>query len=115
MFDVFKISSSVTGIQHSVLDYNFFFFFINITCRSTEQDRIPVMRGQWFIDGTWLPLEEDESDLIEQEHLLCFRGQQMRDTYEIEAVTTTVDSKDGREFKTDRKDREMPLCVRQRR
>lgn len=35
----------------------------------------------------------------------------MRDTYEIEAVTTTVDSKDGREFKTDRKDREMPLCV----
>uniref|UniRef100_I3IZN2 DDHD domain containing 1b n=1 Tax=Oreochromis niloticus TaxID=8128 RepID=I3IZN2_ORENI len=60
-----------------------------------QQDRIPVMRGQWFIDGTWLPLEEDESDLIEQEHLLCFRGQQMRDTYEIEAVTTTVDSKDA--------------------
>ncbi|XP_006796333.1 phospholipase DDHD1b isoform X1 [Neolamprologus brichardi] len=60
-----------------------------------QQDRIPVMRGQWFIDGTWLPLEEDESDLIEQEHLLRFRGQQMRDTYEIEAVTTTVDSKDA--------------------
>lgn len=61
-----------------------------------EQDRIPVMRGQWFVDGTWLPLEEDESDLIEQEHLSCFRGQQMRDTYEVEAVTTTVDSKDGK-------------------
>ncbi|KAG7220749.1 hypothetical protein INR49_031992 [Caranx melampygus] len=60
-----------------------------------QQDRIPVMRGQWFIDGTWLPLEEDESDLIELEHLLCFRGQQMRDTYEMEAVTTTVDSKDA--------------------
>lgn len=53
------------------------------------------MRGQWFIDGTWLPLEEDESDLIELKHLACFRGQQMRDTYEMEAVTTTVDSKDG--------------------
>uniref|UniRef100_A0A3Q0SHY6 DDHD domain containing 1b n=1 Tax=Amphilophus citrinellus TaxID=61819 RepID=A0A3Q0SHY6_AMPCI len=60
-----------------------------------QQDRIPVMRGQWFIDGTWLPLEEDESDLIEQEHLSRFRGQQMRDTYEMEAVTTTVDSKDA--------------------
>uniref|UniRef100_A0A3Q1JXG4 DDHD domain-containing protein n=1 Tax=Anabas testudineus TaxID=64144 RepID=A0A3Q1JXG4_ANATE len=60
-----------------------------------QQDRIPVMRGQWFIDGTWLPLEEDESDLIELEHLSCFRGQQMRDTYEMEAVTTTVDSKDA--------------------
>ncbi|XP_044024663.1 phospholipase DDHD1b isoform X1 [Siniperca chuatsi] len=60
-----------------------------------QQDRIPVMRGQWFIDGTWLPLEEDESDLIEMEHLACFRGQQMRDTYEMEVVTTTVDSKDA--------------------
>ncbi|KAM6954266.1 phospholipase DDHD1b [Aplochiton taeniatus] len=60
-----------------------------------QQDRIPVMRGQWFIDGTWLPLEEDESDLIELEHLARFRGQQMRDTYETEVVTTTVDSKDA--------------------
>ncbi|XP_058469499.1 phospholipase DDHD1b [Solea solea] len=60
-----------------------------------QQDRIPVMRGQWFTDGTWLPLEEDESDLIEEEHLTRFRGQQMRDTYEMEAITTTVDSKDA--------------------
>ncbi|XP_061610064.1 phospholipase DDHD1b isoform X2 [Phyllopteryx taeniolatus] len=60
-----------------------------------QQDRIPVMRGQWFIDATWLPLEEDESDMIEQEHLARFRGQQMRDTYEMEVVTTTVDSKDA--------------------
>ncbi|KAK5853329.1 hypothetical protein PBY51_007125 [Eleginops maclovinus] len=60
-----------------------------------QQDRIPVMRGQWFIDGTWLPLEEDESDLIEIEHLARFRGQQMRDTYEMEVVDTTVDIKDA--------------------
>ncbi|KAF1376270.1 hypothetical protein PFLUV_G00209100 [Perca fluviatilis] len=60
-----------------------------------QQDRIPVMRGQWFIDGTWLPLEEDESDLIEMENLARFRGQRMRDTYEMEVVTTTVDSKDA--------------------
>ncbi|XP_037606215.1 phospholipase DDHD1b [Sebastes umbrosus] len=60
-----------------------------------QQDRIPVMRGQWFVDGTWLPLEEDESDFIEMEHLARFRGQQMRDTYEMEVVTTTVDIKDA--------------------
>uniref|UniRef100_A0A674F2J2 DDHD domain containing 1b n=1 Tax=Salmo trutta TaxID=8032 RepID=A0A674F2J2_SALTR len=55
------------------------------------------MRGQWFIDGTWLPLEEDESDLIELEHLARFRGHQMREIYETatEVVTTTVDCKDA--------------------
>lgn len=61
----------------------------------TEQDHIPVMRGQWFIDGTWLPLEEEESDLIEREHLNHFRGQQMQDTFETDLVVKTVDSKDG--------------------
>uniref|UniRef100_A0A8C9T1M4 DDHD domain containing 1 n=1 Tax=Scleropages formosus TaxID=113540 RepID=A0A8C9T1M4_SCLFO len=60
-----------------------------------QQDRIPVMRGQWFIDGTWLPLEEDESDLIETEHLACFRGQQMQDTFDTDVVAKTVDSKDA--------------------
>ncbi|XP_035023582.2 phospholipase DDHD1 isoform X1 [Hippoglossus stenolepis] len=59
-----------------------------------QQDHISVMRGQWFIDGTWLPLEEEESDLIEQEHLSHFRGQQMQDTFESDLVVKTVDSKD---------------------
>ncbi|KAL4656257.1 phospholipase DDHD1-like [Arapaima gigas] len=59
-----------------------------------QQDQIPVMRGQWFIDGTWLPLEEDESDLIEMEHLACFRGQQMQDTFDTDVVAKTVDSQD---------------------
>uniref|UniRef100_A0A8C9WRE3 DDHD domain containing 1 n=1 Tax=Scleropages formosus TaxID=113540 RepID=A0A8C9WRE3_SCLFO len=63
-----------------------------------QQDRIPVMRGQWFIDGTWLPLEEDESDLIETEHLACFRGQQMQDTFDTDVVAKTVDSKDGEKY-----------------
>lgn len=53
------------------------------------------MRGQWFIDGTWLPLEEEESDLIEQEHLNHFRGQQTQDTFETDFVVKTIDSKDG--------------------
>ncbi|XP_056151935.1 phospholipase DDHD1 isoform X2 [Lampris incognitus] len=60
-----------------------------------QQDCIPVMRGQWFIDGTWLPLDEEESDLIEQEHLNCFRGQQMQDTFKSDAVVKTVDSHDA--------------------
>lgn len=53
------------------------------------------MRGQWFIDGTWTPVEEDESDLIEKEHLACFRGQQVQDAFETDALAKTVDRKDG--------------------
>lgn len=53
------------------------------------------MRGQWFIDGTWLPLDEEESDLIETEHLNCFRGQQMQDSFESDVVAKTVDGTDG--------------------
>ncbi|XP_040055444.2 phospholipase DDHD1 isoform X2 [Gasterosteus aculeatus] len=60
-----------------------------------QQDNIPVIRGQWFIDGTWVLLEEEESDLIEQEHLNRFRGQQMQDTFETDMLVGTVDSKDA--------------------
>ncbi|XP_012306452.2 phospholipase DDHD1 isoform X2 [Aotus nancymaae] len=59
-----------------------------------QADKIPVMRGQWFIDGTWQPLEEEESNLIEQEHLKCFRGQQMQENFDIE-VSKSIDGKDG--------------------
>nr|XP_021499017.1 phospholipase DDHD1 isoform X3 [Meriones unguiculatus] len=59
-----------------------------------QADKIPVMRGQWFIDGTWQPLEEEESNLIEQEHLSCFRGQQVEENFDIE-VSKSIDGKDG--------------------
>ncbi|XP_039325253.1 phospholipase DDHD1 isoform X7 [Saimiri boliviensis] len=59
-----------------------------------QADKIPVMRGQWFIDGTWQPLEEEESNLIEQEHLKCFRGQQMQEIFDIE-VSKSIDGKDA--------------------
>ncbi|XP_059038110.1 phospholipase DDHD1 isoform X4 [Mustela lutreola] len=59
-----------------------------------QADKIPVMRGQWFIDGTWQPLEEKESNLIEQEHLSCFRGQQMQENFDIE-VSKSIDGKDA--------------------
>nr|XP_042697295.1 phospholipase DDHD1 isoform X1 [Chrysemys picta bellii] len=51
------------------------------------------MRGQWFIDGTWQPLEEEESNLIEQEHLSCFKGQQMQENFDME-VSKPVDGKE---------------------
>lgn len=59
-----------------------------------ESEKIPVMRGQWFIDGTWQPLEEEESNLIEEEHLRCFKGQQMQnfDTN----VSKPIDRKEGK-------------------
>ncbi|KAM5341072.1 phospholipase DDHD1 isoform 5-T5 [Glossophaga mutica] len=59
-----------------------------------QSDKIPVMRGQWFIDGTWQPLEEEESNLIEQEHLNCFRGQQMQESFDIE-MSKSIEGKDG--------------------
>ncbi|XP_019581280.1 phospholipase DDHD1 isoform X5 [Rhinolophus sinicus] len=59
-----------------------------------QADKIPVMRGQWFIDGTWQPLEEEESNLIEQEHLRCFKGQQMQESFDIE-VSKSIDGKEG--------------------
>uniref|UniRef100_A0A8D0MEC7 DDHD domain containing 1 n=1 Tax=Sus scrofa TaxID=9823 RepID=A0A8D0MEC7_PIG len=59
-----------------------------------QSDKIPVMRGQWFIDGTWQPLEEEESNLIEQEHLSCFRGQQMQESFDID-VSKPIDGKNG--------------------
>uniref|UniRef100_A0A8C2TJX5 DDHD domain containing 1 n=1 Tax=Coturnix japonica TaxID=93934 RepID=A0A8C2TJX5_COTJA len=60
-----------------------------------QTEKIPVMRGQWFIDGTWQPLEEEESNLIEQEHLNRFRGQQMQESFDME-VSKPVDGKEGK-------------------
>ncbi|XP_009288161.2 PREDICTED: phospholipase DDHD1 [Aptenodytes forsteri] len=52
------------------------------------------MRGQWFIDGTWQPLEEEESNLIEQEHLNRFKGQQLQESFDME-VSKPVDGKEA--------------------
>uniref|UniRef100_A0A8C2VQ98 DDHD domain containing 1 n=1 Tax=Chinchilla lanigera TaxID=34839 RepID=A0A8C2VQ98_CHILA len=59
-----------------------------------QADKIPVMRGQWFIDGTWQPLEEEESNLIEQEHLSCFKGRQLQENFDIE-MSKSIDGKDA--------------------
>uniref|UniRef100_A0A8C0EXH6 DDHD domain containing 1 n=1 Tax=Bubo bubo TaxID=30461 RepID=A0A8C0EXH6_BUBBB len=59
-----------------------------------KTEKIPVMRGQWFIDGTWQPLEEEESNLIEQEHLNRFRGQQLQESFDME-VSKPVDGKEA--------------------
>uniref|UniRef100_A0ABM5FC46 Phospholipase DDHD1 isoform X1 n=1 Tax=Pogona vitticeps TaxID=103695 RepID=A0ABM5FC46_9SAUR len=58
-----------------------------------QSEKIPVMRGQWFIDGTWQPLEEEESNLIEQEHLSCFKGHQMQENFDME-VSKPLDGKE---------------------
>ncbi|NWX48970.1 DDHD1 Phospholipase, partial [Steatornis caripensis] len=59
-----------------------------------QTEKIPVMRGQWFIDGTWQPLEEEESNLIEQEHLNRFKGQQLQECFDME-VSKPVDGKEA--------------------
>uniref|UniRef100_A0A8B9IYC6 DDHD domain containing 1 n=1 Tax=Amazona collaria TaxID=241587 RepID=A0A8B9IYC6_9PSIT len=60
-----------------------------------QSEKIPVMRGQWFIDGTWQPLEEEEGNLIEQEHLNCFKGQQLPESFDIEEQAKPVDRKEA--------------------
>ncbi|KAJ6654022.1 hypothetical protein lerEdw1_007531, partial [Lerista edwardsae] len=64
-----------------------------------QTEKIPVMRGQWFVDGTWQPLEEEESNLIEQEHLSCFKGQQLPESFDME-VAKPVDGKEGLPFES---------------
>ncbi|NWT88959.1 DDHD1 Phospholipase, partial [Lanius ludovicianus] len=59
-----------------------------------ETEKIPVMRGQWFIDGTWQPLEEEESNLIEQEHLNRFKGQQLQESCDME-ISKPLDGKEA--------------------
>ncbi|XP_032919467.1 phospholipase DDHD1 [Catharus ustulatus] len=59
-----------------------------------QTEKIPVMRGQWFIDGTWQPLEEEESNLIEQEHLNRFKGQQLQESLDME-ISKPVDGKEA--------------------
>uniref|UniRef100_A0A8B9ZL20 DDHD domain containing 1 n=1 Tax=Anas platyrhynchos TaxID=8839 RepID=A0A8B9ZL20_ANAPL len=66
----------------------------NLSFDFLETEKIPVMRGQWFIDGTWQPLEEEESNLIEQEHLNRFRGQQLQESFDME-VSKPVDGKEA--------------------
>ncbi|KAM9556411.1 phospholipase DDHD1 isoform 5-T5 [Guaruba guarouba] len=60
-----------------------------------QSEKIPVMRGQWFIDGTWQPLEEEEGNLIEQEHLNCFKGQQLPESFDVEEQAKPVDRKEA--------------------
>ena len=36
-----------------------------------------IMRGAWFIDGTWQPLEANYCEQIEKEHLTFFRGHKL--------------------------------------
>ncbi|XP_007886346.2 phospholipase DDHD1b isoform X5 [Callorhinchus milii] len=50
-----------------------------------QVDTIPVMRGQWFIDGTWQPLEEEDSNLIEAIHSLKLSRNHV-DWYSVDEV-----------------------------
>ena len=36
-----------------------------------------VMRGTWFVDGTWQPLDEGYANQIETEHLAKFESQKI--------------------------------------
>ncbi|ELT99325.1 hypothetical protein CAPTEDRAFT_197144 [Capitella teleta] len=44
---------------------------------STKEESLRVMRGTWFVDGTWQPLDENHSNQIETEHLSKFENQKL--------------------------------------
>ncbi|KAM4662696.1 LOW QUALITY PROTEIN: phospholipase DDHD1 [Discoglossus pictus] len=59
-----------------------------------QSDKILWMRGAVVIDVPfWQPLDVEESNVIEQEHLGCFRGHPIQDTFDLE-VAKPVDHKD---------------------
>nr|XP_006811963.1 PREDICTED: phospholipase DDHD1-like [Saccoglossus kowalevskii] len=40
-----------------------------------EAEAVDVMRGTWFVDGTWQPIDESMAEELEESHLEKFRGQ----------------------------------------
>lgn len=44
-----------------------------------SEEAIEIMRGTWFTDIDWLPLDAEMADKIEQQHLKMFRGQKVPD------------------------------------
>lgn len=42
-----------------------------------EDEPIEIMRGTWFTDTDWLPLDQEMADEIEQQHLKMFHGQKI--------------------------------------
>lgn len=53
----------------------------------TEQSAF-VLRGTWFVDGTWQPLDENHANQIETEHLAKFENQKIPED-EPEAATSS--------------------------
>ncbi|XP_076641508.1 phospholipase DDHD1 isoform X1 [Halictus rubicundus] len=45
---------------------------ISIYCPGEEWE---IMRGTWYYDGTWIPLESEQSKIIEEVHLNLFQKQ----------------------------------------
>ena len=35
------------------------------------------MRGTWFVDGTWQPLENNYAERVEKEHMIFFKGHKL--------------------------------------
>lgn len=53
-----------------------------------------IIRGAWFYDCTWQPLEDRYAILIEEDHITHFLGQRL----ESECTQTTKGHKPGKDF-----------------
>lgn len=44
----------------------------------TTGEEWEIMRGTWFYDGSWIPLEMEHSEVIEEVHLKMFQKQTLK-------------------------------------
>ena len=43
-------------------------------------DCCDIMRGIWFFDSSWMPLEATVAEEIEKEHLVKFKGKKIEES-----------------------------------
>jgi hypothetical protein len=60
----------------------------------SEMNEIDIMRGTWFFDGSWQPIEEGYASQIETEHLANFENERIPD----EPLTQTKGQKKGTDY-----------------
>ncbi len=45
--------------------------------RSVSGENSQIMRGTWFVDGTWQPLEEPYATRVETDQMTFFQGHKL--------------------------------------
>lgn len=63
-----------------------------------EGEECQITRGTWFYEGTWQPLDRDQSSVLESKHLSMFQGHKLSEYTENEAKGTVMHTETFPEF-----------------